>query len=73
MVKKVYVDSDGSRYDENKAYLLESIKHIEEKGDFWWDLSIGLIADLNTSCSALGKPVIQDPESFLQAQIESRS
>ncbi len=73
MVKKVYIDSDGSRYEKNRAYLMESIKYINEKGDIWWDLCIGLIADLNTSCTALGKPVIQNPEEYLTEKIKSHS
>lgn len=73
MVKKVYIDVDGSRYEENKTYLRESIKHIKKRGDLWWELSIGLIADFNTSCSALGKPVIQNPEEYLLEQIKGHS
>ena len=68
---KVYVDSDGSKYEQNLGALTESMKYIKQKGDIWWDLCIGLIADLNTSCCALGKPVIQDPEGYILAQIKS--
>lgn len=68
---KIYVDHDGSKYEENQRFLQECLRHVKRKGDLWWDLCIGFIADLNTSCSALGKPVIQDPEAYILNGIES--
>ena len=68
---KVYLDHDGSMYESNLMALTESIKNIKTEGDVFWELSLGLIRDLNTSCEALGKPIIKYPTRYLRNRIKS--
>lgn len=65
-LKKVYVDSDGSKYCDNHKALMLCAEHIENEGDTYWNICMGLIADWNTSRRALGMTSIKNPKNYLR-------
>ena len=72
-MKKVYVDSDGSNYCQNRTALTLCAAHIKKEGDIYWDTCIGLIADLNSSRKALGMPTIRNSKVYLRKLMKSCS
>ena len=72
-MEKVYIDPDGSKYCDNHKALMLCAEHIKTEGDTYWEICIGLIADLNTSRKALGMATIRSPKKYLRKLVKSCS